>query len=116
MSPTRCCSVASHQLGEQQTVTRVTNWTGYDVTWGGQFENLERARGRLLIVVRLRCSIFILFFSAFGSVRDAVIVYTEVAFAIVGGVLALAVRGLPFSTSPMLGLLLSLASLCLMVW
>ena len=47
--------------------------------------------------------IFILLFGAFGSVRDAVIVYTGVPFAIVGGVLALAARGLPFSISAGVG-------------
>jgi cobalt-zinc-cadmium resistance protein CzcA len=72
--------------------------SGYYVTWGGQFENLQRASDRLLIVVPIALLlIFILLFSAFGSVRDAVIVYTGVPFAVVGGVFALAARGLPFS-------------------
>lgn len=77
---------------------------GYYVTWGGQFENLQRASARLLIVVPLALFlIFVLLFTAFGSVKQALIVYTGVPFAVVGGVFALAVRGLPFSISAGVG-------------
>ena len=89
---------------QQALASQVTLPPGYYVTWGGQFENLQRASGRLLIVVPVALFlIFILLFSAFGSVRDAVIVYTGVPFAVVGGVLALAARGLPFSISAGVG-------------
>jgi cobalt-zinc-cadmium resistance protein CzcA len=89
---------------QQALASQVTLPPGYYVTWGGQFENLQRASSRLLIVVPVALFlIFILLFSAFGSVRDAVIVYTGVPFAIVGGVLALAARGLPFSISAGVG-------------
>lgn len=90
---------AQRALASQMTLP-----PGYYVTWGGQFENLQRASARLLIVVPVALFlIFVLLFSAFGSVRDAVIVYTGVPFAVVGGVLALAARGLPFSISAGVG-------------
>jgi heavy metal efflux system protein len=77
---------------------------GYYVTWGGQFENLQRATQRLLIVVPLALFlIFILLFSTFGSVKQSLLIYTGIPFAIVGGVLALALRGMPFSISAGVG-------------
>jgi cobalt-zinc-cadmium resistance protein CzcA len=78
--------------------------SGYYITWGGQFENLQRASSRLLIVVPLALFlIFILLFTAFGSVTQALIVFTGIPFAVVGGVWALALRGLPFSISAGVG-------------
>lgn len=89
---------------QQALATQVTLPPGYYVTWGGQFENLQRASQRLIIVVPIALFlIFILLFSAFGSVRDALIVYTGVPFSVVGGVAALAVRDLPFSISAGVG-------------
>jgi heavy metal efflux system protein len=77
---------------------------GYYVTWGGQFENLQRATQRLLIVVPLALFlIFILLFTTFGSVKQSLLIYTGIPFAIVGGVLALALRGMPFSISAGVG-------------
>ncbi|MCW5968685.1 MAG: efflux RND transporter permease subunit [Blastocatellales bacterium] len=77
---------------------------GYYTTWGGQFENLQRASARLLIVVPLALFlIFILLFSTFNSVKQAVLIYTGIPFAVVGGVLALAARGMPFSISAGVG-------------
>jgi len=77
---------------------------GYYLTWGGTFENLERASARLLIVVPLALFlIFVLLFTTFNSVRQALLIYTGIPFAIVGGVLALALRGMPFSISAGVG-------------
>jgi heavy metal efflux system protein len=77
---------------------------GYYLTWGGQFENLERASARLLIVVPIALFlIFVLLFTTFNSVKQAVLIYTGIPFAIVGGVLALALRGMPFSISAGVG-------------
>ncbi|MGH9837586.1 MAG: efflux RND transporter permease subunit, partial [Blastocatellia bacterium] len=77
---------------------------GYYLTWGGQFENLERASARLLVVVPLAlCLIFVLLFTTFNSLRQALLIYTGIPFAIVGGVFALALRGLPFSISAGVG-------------
>ena len=77
---------------------------GYYLTWGGTFENLQRASARLLIVVPLALFlIFVLLFTTFGSVRQAFLIYTGIPFAIVGGVFALFLRGMPFSISAGVG-------------
>jgi cobalt-zinc-cadmium resistance protein CzcA len=77
---------------------------GYYLTWGGTFENLQRASARLLIVVPLALFlIFVLLFTTFRSVRQALLIYTGIPFAVVGGVLALALRGMPFSISAGVG-------------
>lgn len=77
---------------------------GYYLTWGGQFENLERAQSRLLIVVPLAMFlIFVLLFTTFGSIRQALLIYTGIPFAAVGGILALFLRGMPFSISAGVG-------------
>ena len=77
---------------------------GYYLTWGGTFENLERASARLLIVVPLALFlIFVLLFTTFGSVRQALLIYTGIPFAVVGGIFALLLRGMPFSISAGVG-------------
>jgi cobalt-zinc-cadmium resistance protein CzcA len=77
---------------------------GYTVTWGGQFENLERASSKLLVVVPLALLlIFVLLFATFGSARPALLIFLNVPFAATGGVLALALRGMPFSISAGVG-------------
>ena len=77
---------------------------GYFFQWGGQFENYERARDRLLIVVPLALLlIFLLLHATFGSVGQAALVFTNVPLALTGGVLALMIRGLPFSISAGVG-------------
>ncbi len=77
---------------------------GYYLQWGGTFENLERATERLLIVVPIALFlIFVMLFSTFGSAKQALIIYTGIPFAIVGGVVALALRGMPFSISAGVG-------------
>ncbi len=77
---------------------------GYYLTWGGTFENLERASARLLIVVPLALFlIFVLLFTTFGSVKQALLIYTGIPFAVVGGIFALFLRGMPFSISAGVG-------------
>ncbi|MCB4858192.1 CusA/CzcA family heavy metal efflux RND transporter [Sphingobium sp. PNB] len=77
---------------------------GTYLQWGGQFENLASARERLLLVVPACFAlILLLLYGALGSVRDAVIVFTGIPLALVGGVLALALRGMPFSISAAVG-------------
>jgi cobalt-zinc-cadmium resistance protein CzcA len=77
---------------------------GYYVRFGGQFENLERARNRLLVVVPIALIlIFSLLYFTYGRVLDAARVFTGVPFAAVGGILALWMRGLPFSISAGVG-------------
>lgn len=77
---------------------------GYYITWGGQFENLQRATTMLAIVVPIALLlIFILLFMTFGSVSQALLIYTGIPFAMVGGIFALAIRGMPFSISAGIG-------------
>jgi cobalt-zinc-cadmium resistance protein CzcA len=77
---------------------------GYYLKWGGAFENLERATNRLMIVVPIALFlIFVLLFTTFNSGKQALLIYTGIPFAIVGGVLALALRGMPFSISAGVG-------------
>jgi cobalt-zinc-cadmium resistance protein CzcA len=72
--------------------------------WGGQFENLASARDRLVLVVPgCFALILLLLFGALGNVRDAAIVFTGVPLALVGGVAALVLRGMPFSISAAVG-------------
>jgi cobalt-zinc-cadmium resistance protein CzcA len=77
---------------------------GTYLEWGGQFENLAAARSRLALVVPACFGlIMLLLYGALGSVRDAAIVFTGVPLALVGGVLALVLRGMPFSISAAVG-------------
>ncbi|MBT8312696.1 MAG: CusA/CzcA family heavy metal efflux RND transporter, partial [Flavobacteriaceae bacterium] len=77
---------------------------GYSISYGGQFENLQKARSRLLVAVPISLLlIFILLFFAFGSVRDALLVYSAIPLAAVGGVLLLWLRDMPFSISAGIG-------------
>jgi len=77
---------------------------GYTLEFGGQFENLREARARLTIVVPAALAfIFVLIFMAFGSVRQALLVYSGVPLAITGGVVALWLRNMPFSISAAVG-------------
>jgi cobalt-zinc-cadmium resistance protein CzcA len=77
---------------------------GYYFEFGGQFKNLQAARARLEVVVPLVLAlIFVLIFAAFGSVRQALVVYSGIPLAVTGGVLALLARGLPFSISAGVG-------------
>ena len=65
---------------------------GYSMTWGGEFENQQRAAARLALVVPVALVlIFLLLFVTFGSVRQAVLVLANIPFALIGGVFALAV-------------------------
>jgi cobalt-zinc-cadmium resistance protein CzcA len=78
--------------------------SGYYVRFGGQFEHLESARARLLVVVPLSLAlIFGLLFFTYRRIVDAVRVFSGVPFAAVGGVLALWLRELPFSISAAVG-------------
>ena len=68
--------------------------TGYRISWGGQFENQQRAAARLALVVPLSLGmIFVILFSTFGSVRQALLVLSNIPFALVGGIVALWVTG-----------------------
>ena len=77
---------------------------GTFLEWGGQFENLQRAKQRLMIVVPV-CFflIFLLLFTTFNSVKYAVMVFLCVPLALTGGIVALWLRGMPFSISAAVG-------------
>lgn len=67
---------------------------GYRLAWGGQFENQQRAAARLAVVVPVALGlIFLLLFSTLGSVRQALLVFINIPFALIGGVFALALTG-----------------------
>jgi cobalt-zinc-cadmium resistance protein CzcA len=77
---------------------------GYYIAWGGQFENLAAAQQRLLIVVPgCLFLIFLLLYSALGSPRDAILVFSAIPLALTGGVFALWIRDMPFSVSAAVG-------------
>jgi cobalt-zinc-cadmium resistance protein CzcA len=77
---------------------------GYTLEFGGQFENLLEAKTRLAIVVPAALAfIFALIFMAFGSVRQALLVYSGVPLAVTGGIAALWLRSMPFSISAAVG-------------
>lgn len=77
---------------------------GYEVRWGGQFENLTAARQRLMVVVPACFAlIFILPLGALGSAQDAATVFSAVPMALTGGVAALWLRDMPFSVSAAVG-------------
>ncbi|MDO8446137.1 MAG: CusA/CzcA family heavy metal efflux RND transporter [Deltaproteobacteria bacterium] len=77
---------------------------GYWTAWGGQFEQMISAAKRLRIVVPIALFlIFILLFMTFGTVKDALLVFTGVPFAMTGGVAALWLRGIPLSISAGVG-------------
>lgn len=78
--------------------------TGYWLEWGGQFKNLQEATARLTLVVpACFLFIFLLLFTALKSARQALLVFTGVPLALTGGILALWLRGMPFSISAAVG-------------
>ncbi|MBO6740517.1 MAG: efflux RND transporter permease subunit [Phycisphaerales bacterium] len=83
---------------------RVTLPEGYVLEWGGQFENLERARTRLVIVVpAVLLMVFFLLYFSLKNLRDVIIIYTCIPFAAVGAIFALWWRDIPFSVSAAVG-------------
>ncbi|HRI01053.1 MAG TPA: CusA/CzcA family heavy metal efflux RND transporter [Saprospiraceae bacterium] len=77
---------------------------GYFITYGGSFEKLEQAKGRLGIAVPIALIlIFILLFFAFSSVKQGLLIYSAIPLSTIGGILFLALRGMPFSISAGIG-------------
>ena len=78
--------------------------TGYYVEYGGQFENLERATSRLVLVVPVALFlIFVLLYTTFNAAIPALLIYVNIPIAATGGILALFLRGMPFSISAAVG-------------
>ncbi len=104
------CNVRGRDIGSfvdelrKRIGKEITLEPGYYVNIGGQFENYQRARTRLFVVVPLALLlIFGLLYWTYGSVRDALLIFTGVPLAAVGGVAALVMRGMPFSISAGVG-------------
>ena len=77
---------------------------GYYITWGGEFENQERAMKRLMLIVPVSVLlIFALLFNAFGSAKSAILILLNVPFALIGGIFALLVTGINLSVSAAIG-------------
>jgi len=92
------------QEAERRIDEEVSFPDGYYYTFGGQYENLVQAKERLQLVVPAGLIlIFVLIFMAFGSLRQATIIFTGVPLAITGGVFALWLRDMPFSISAGIG-------------
>lgn len=78
--------------------------TGYYYTYGGTFENLQEASARLKIAVPVALAlIFLLLYFTFGSIKEALLIYTAIPMSAIGGVFALLIRGMPFSISAGVG-------------
>lgn len=92
------------QEAQEKVAQQVALPPGYWLAWGGQFENFEAARQRLMVVVPICFGlIFLLLLSALGSVRDALLVFSAVPLALTGGIAALWLRDMPFSVSAAVG-------------
>jgi cobalt-zinc-cadmium resistance protein CzcA len=90
--------------GREKITTQVKLPEGYTIEWGGQFENMERANQRLMFVVPMALAlIFVLLFFSLKTVREVLIVASGIPLGLVGGVLALWLRGLPFTVSSAIG-------------
>jgi cobalt-zinc-cadmium resistance protein CzcA len=77
---------------------------GYEITWGGEFENQQRAMSRLIMIIPVSIVlIFILLFEAFKTVKSAALILLNVPFAMVGGILALYLTGIHLSVSAAIG-------------
>ena len=78
--------------------------TGYYVTYGGAFENLNAAKKRLMVAVPISLLlIFLLLYFAFGSVKQSLLIYSAIPLSAIGGIFFLALRGMPFSISAGIG-------------
>ena len=105
------CNVRGRDLGsfvaeaQRRVAEKVKLPTGrYHIEWGGQFENFERARARLQVVVPIALAlILLLLYLTYHQLSDVLLVFTGVPFASVGGILALWLRGMPFSISAGVG-------------
>ena len=88
----------------QEAMAGVKIPSGYWTAWGGTFEQLESATQRLQLVVPLALlMVFGLLFTMFGNIKDGLLVFTGIPFALTGGVLALWMRGIPLSISAAVG-------------
>ncbi|HJT66396.1 MAG TPA: CusA/CzcA family heavy metal efflux RND transporter [Pyrinomonadaceae bacterium] len=104
------CNVTDRDIGSfvqeaQQKIDAVVKLPpGYIMTWGGQFENQQRAMKRFSIVVPITiAAIFLLLFSSFNSVKQALLIILNIPFALIGGILALVIGRFNLSVSASVG-------------
>lgn len=105
------CNIRGRDMGSfvqeaQERVAAAVNLpsASYRLVWGGQFENLQRASGRLRLVVPMAMILIVgVLYLTFHNVFDSLLVFTSVPFACIGGVLALVLREMPFSISAAVG-------------
>jgi heavy metal efflux system protein len=104
------CNVTGRDMGsfvreaKQKIDKAVKLPPGYVMTWGGQFENQQRAMKRFSIVVPITiASIFLLLFSSFNSVKQALLIIMNIPFALIGGILALIIGQFNLSVSASVG-------------
>jgi len=89
---------------QRAVAAQVALLPGYRVSWSGEFENQQRALRRLSIVVPISILIiFFLLFNAFGTFGDAALIIANIPFALIGGIVALWLTGLPLSVSAAIG-------------
>jgi cobalt-zinc-cadmium resistance protein CzcA len=89
---------------QQIVQEKITLPRGYTIEYGGQFENLRTAKERLMIAVPIALIlIFLLLYFAFGSIKEALIIYSAIPMSAIGGILLLYFRDLPFSISAGVG-------------
>lgn len=92
-----------HEL-QQKINDEIDFSAGYYITYGGAFENLNKAKSRLLVAVPISLIlIFILLYFAFNSVRQGILIYSAIPLSAIGGILLLAFRDMPFSISAGVG-------------
>ena len=104
------CNVTDRDIGSfvaeaKQRIDAVVKLpTGYMMTWGGQFENQQRAMKRFSIVVPITiAAIFLLLFGSFNSVKQAMLIIMNIPFALIGGILALVIGRFNLSVSASVG-------------
>jgi len=114
------CNVRGRDIGsfvaeaQKKIRERVDIPAGFYLDWGGQFENMQRARNRLAIVIPISMGlIFILLYMSFRSFKNAALIYANVPFAATGGIVALFLREMPLSISAGVGFI-SLFGLCVL--
>ncbi len=96
--------LGSFVAAAQAAIAKVSVPSGYWTAWGGTFEQLESAASRLQLVVPLALlMVFVLLFTMFGNIKDGLLVFTGIPFALTGGVLSLWARGIPLSISAAVG-------------
>ncbi len=89
---------------KKEVAAKVKLTPGYSISWSGEFENQERAMARLSVIVPISILlIFVLLFDAFKSFKSAALILLNIPFALIGGIFALLVTGIPLSVSAAIG-------------